>query len=134
GSDAFGNSWAAGLTQLGPTILKGALQITTSPANNAVLKSDASGNATWDGGALAGSVSTLNGSVSTINTLLNGWPKSFFTQLNAAGLPLPHQTTTNALISTTAGTLSTADRTSINGAITALNRLQNNLQIANIEL
>jgi hypothetical protein len=140
GSDAFGNSWVAGLTQLGNMIIKAGLQITTSPTVNAVLKSDASGNASWDGGALNGSVSTLNGSVSTlngsvstINTLLNGWPKTFFTQLVAANLPLPHQTTANPHISTTAGTLSTADRNILNGWANAINTLQANLQAANMQ-
>jgi hypothetical protein len=133
GSDAFGNSWVAGLTQLGNMIIKAGLQITTSPTVNAVLKSDASGNASWDGGALNGSVSTLSGSVSTINSLLNGWPKAFFTQLVAADLPLPHQTTANPHITTAAGTLSTADRNILNGWANAINTLMASLQAANMQ-
>jgi hypothetical protein len=49
-------------------------------------------------------------------------------------LPLPHQTTSNNTISTTAGSLSTADRNSINGLVNAVNTLQANLQAANMEL
>ena len=49
-------------------------------------------------------------------------------------LPLPHQTTSNANISGTAGSLSAADRTSLNGLINAVNTLQANLQSAGMEL
>jgi hypothetical protein len=49
-------------------------------------------------------------------------------------LPLPHQTTSNANISGTAGSLSAADRTSLNGLINAVNTLQGNLQSAGMEL
>lgn len=48
-------------------------------------------------------------------------------------LPLPHQTTANSTISTTAGALSTADRDSINGLVNAVNTLQSNLQAAGVE-
>jgi hypothetical protein len=48
-------------------------------------------------------------------------------------LPLPHQTTSNNTISTTAGSLSTADRNSINGLVNAVNTLQANLQAAGVE-
>jgi hypothetical protein len=49
-------------------------------------------------------------------------------------LPLPHQTTANDNISGTAGSLSAADRTSINGLINAVNTLQTNLQASGLEL
>ena len=49
-------------------------------------------------------------------------------------LPLPHQTSSNANISGTAGSLSAADRTSLNGLINAVNTLQGNLQSAGMEL
>lgn len=48
-------------------------------------------------------------------------------------LPLPHQTSSNANISGTAGSLSAADRTSLNGLINAVNTLQGNLQSAGLE-
>ena len=48
-------------------------------------------------------------------------------------LPLPHQTTGNANIASGAGTLSAADRTSLNGLINAVNTLQGNLQSAGME-
>ena len=41
---------------------------------------------------------------------------------------LPHQTTANNTIDTTAGSLSNADRVSINGLVNAVNNLQTNLQ------
>ena len=49
-------------------------------------------------------------------------------------LPLPNQTTANNTISTTAGSLSTADRNSINGLVNAVNTLQQNLQNSGLEL
>jgi hypothetical protein len=49
-------------------------------------------------------------------------------------LPLPHQTTSNSNIASGAGTLSAADRTSLNGLINAVNALQANLQSAGMEL
>ena len=49
-------------------------------------------------------------------------------------LPLPNQTTNNQTISTTAGSLSTVDRVSINGLVNAVNNLQTNLQASGLEL
>lgn len=46
---------------------------------------------------------------------------------------LPHQTNSNTMISTTAGSLSAADRIAINGAIQALNNLATNLQANGFE-
>jgi len=46
----------------------------------------------------------------------------------AAISKLPHQTTANNTIDTTAGSLSNADRVSINGLVNAVNNLQTNLQ------
>lgn len=49
---------------------------------------------------------------------------SFLSGLNE----LPHQTTSNSSISTTAGSLSTSDRNAINGVIQAVNNLMAGLQ------
>jgi hypothetical protein len=51
----------------------------------------------------------------------------------AALSKLPHQTTANNTIDTTAGSLSNADRVSINGLVNAVNTLQSNLQARNFE-
>ena len=47
--------------------------------------------------------------------------------------PLPHQTTANATISTTAGTFTNSERIAFNGLVNAVNNLQSNLQSNNIE-
>ena len=47
--------------------------------------------------------------------------------------PMGHQTTANNTIDTTAGSLSNADRVSINGLVNAVNTLQSHLQSAHIE-
>jgi len=47
--------------------------------------------------------------------------------------PMPHQTTSNATISTTAGTFTNSERVAFNGLVNAVNNLQGNLQAANIE-
>lgn len=47
--------------------------------------------------------------------------------------PMPHQTTANATISTTAGTFTNSERVAFNGLVNAVNNLQGNLQTANIE-
>jgi hypothetical protein len=47
--------------------------------------------------------------------------------------PMGHQTTANNTIDTTAGSLSNADRVSINGLVNAVNILQGHLQTANLE-
>ena len=48
-------------------------------------------------------------------------------------LPLAHQTSSNNNIASGAGSLSAADRTSLNGLINAVNTLQGNLQSAGLE-
>lgn len=46
---------------------------------------------------------------------------------------LPHQTSSNGTISTSAGSLSNADRVTINGLVNAVNNLQSNLQSSGFE-
>ena len=47
--------------------------------------------------------------------------------------PMGNQTTSNATISTTAGTFSNSERIAFNGLVNAVNTLQSHLQSANIE-
>jgi len=47
--------------------------------------------------------------------------------------PMGNQTTSNATISTTAGTFSNSERIAFNGLVNAVNTLQSHLQTANIE-
>jgi hypothetical protein len=53
--------------------------------------------------------------------------------LAALNVPTPHQTTSNATISTTAGTFTNAERITFNNLVNAVNNWQSNAQAANIE-
>ena len=75
-----------------------------------------------------------NGSVTIVSGGLSGQALlSDNTFQGPLSLPLPNQTTSNNTISTTAGSLSTADRDSINGLVNAVNNLQTNLQASGLE-
>ena len=63
-------------------------------------------------------------------TLAGSSDPTFLASING---PMAHQTTANNTIDTTAGSLSNADRISINGLVNAVNNLQSHLQSANIE-
>lgn len=106
GSDSFGNTYPSGLGYRDPS----------SP--------DALVSVGLDIVALGNNVSTALGTLAAL-------PVEF---LEGVSGPLPHQTTSNNTISTTAGTLSNADRVSINGLVNAVNTLQSNLQANGFEL
>jgi hypothetical protein len=69
GSDTLGNTWNAGLTVNADVTMEAGVQITTGGAAGSYLESDADGNATWDAGALAAQVASLQ---SQIDDLLSG--------------------------------------------------------------
>jgi hypothetical protein len=76
-----------------------------------------------------------NGSVTIVSGGLSGQALlSDNTFQGPLSLPLPNQTTANNTISTTAGSLSTADRNTINDLVNAVNNLQTNLQASGLEL
>ena len=91
-------------------------------------------------GATAGAVS-LNSAHGTALTNLANNSTVLLTLAGAAdptflaGMvgPMASQTTANNTIDTTAGSLSNADRVSINGLVNAVNTLQSHLKTANIE-
>jgi hypothetical protein len=82
-------------------------------------------------GSIHTSISTMQTSLTILNPIVSAGTTtaSFLASLSL----LPHQTTANNTISTTAGTLSNADRVSINGLVNAVNNLQSNLQGHNFE-
>jgi len=82
-------------------------------------------------GGIQSAISTMQTSLTHLSPLIS----ASTTTLNyLVGLSLlPHQTTANNTISTTAGTLSNPDRVSINGLVNAVNNLQSNLQNNNFE-
>jgi hypothetical protein len=81
-------------------------------------------------GATAAAVHFVAQNSSVLTTLANASDPSFL-----AGMigPIGHQTTANANIGATGASWTTAERTAVNGAINALNILQQDLQNANIE-
>jgi hypothetical protein len=82
-------------------------------------------------GSIQTSISTMQTSLTHLSPLISAsnTTLNFLASLSL----LPHQTTANNTISTTAGTLSNADRVSINGLVNAVNNLQSNLQNNNFE-
>ena len=91
-------------------------------------------------GAVSGAVHLNNAHGTALNSLANNSTvlltlagavdPTFLASING---PMAHQTTANNTIDTTAGSLSNADRISINGLVNAVNTLQSHLQTANIE-
>jgi len=91
-------------------------------------------------GAVSGAVHLNNAHGTALNSLANNSTvlltlagavdPTFLASING---PMGHQTTANNTIDTTAGSLSNADRISINGLVNAVNTLQSHLQTANIE-
>jgi hypothetical protein len=82
-------------------------------------------------GSIHTSITTMQTSLTALNPITTSGSTTinFLSNLSL----LPHQTTANNTISTTAGTLSNADRVSINGLVNAVNNLQSNLQSNNFE-
>ena len=66
---------------------------------------------------------------SQLSPILSAGNESFLSGLSL----LPHQTTSNATISTTAGTFTNSERVAFNGLVNAVNNLQSNLQSNNFE-
>ena len=91
-------------------------------------------------GSVSGAVHLNNAHGTALNSLANNSTvlltlagasdPTFLASING---PMGHQTTANNTIDTTAGSLSNADRVSINGLVNAVNTLQSHLQTANIE-
>ena len=75
-------------------------------------------------------LTNLANNSSVLLTLAGASDPTFLASING---PMGHQTTANNTIDTTAGSLSNADRVSINGLVNAVNTLQSHLQSANIE-
>ena len=75
-------------------------------------------------------LNSLANNSTVLLTLAGASDPTFLASING---PMGHQTTANNTIDTTAGSLSNADRVSINGLVNAVNTLQSHLQTANIE-
>ena len=75
-------------------------------------------------------LNSLANNSTVLLTLAGASDPTFLASING---PMGHQTTANNTIDTTAGSLSNADRISINGLVNAVNTLQSHLQTANIE-
>ena len=75
-------------------------------------------------------LNSLANNSTVLLTLAGAVDPTFLASING---PMGHQTTANNNIDTTAGSLSNADRVSINGLVNAVNTLQSHLQSANIE-
>jgi hypothetical protein len=75
-------------------------------------------------------LNSLANNSAVLLTLAGASDPTFLASING---PMGHQTTANNTIDTTAGSLSNADRVSINGLVNAVNTLQSHLQTANIE-
>ena len=91
-------------------------------------------------GAVSGAVHLNNAHGTALNSLANNSTVLLTlagavdpTFLASISGPMGYQTTANNTIDTTAGSLSNADRVSINGLVNAVNTLQSHLQTANIE-
>lgn len=75
-------------------------------------------------------LNSLAANVTDLTTLANAVDVSFLASISG---PMANQTTSNATISTTAGTFSNPERVAFNGLVNAVNTLQSHLQAANIE-
>ena len=75
-------------------------------------------------------LNSLASNSAVLLTLAGASDPTFLASING---PMGHQTTANNTIDTTAGSLSNADRVSINGLVNAVNTLQSHLKSAHIE-
>jgi hypothetical protein len=81
-------------------------------------------------GTYGSNLISLANNSSVLLTLAGASDPTFLASING---PMASQTTANNTIDTTAGSLSNADRISINGLVNAVNTLQSHLKSANIE-